>query len=325
MREKLLEVLADPATGASLRLESGEVRDGHIEEGMLVSATGGRFPIVRGVPRFVGADNYAASFGMQWNRFRDSQVDSVTGARVSEDRFDAELGWSAKDLRGRWVLDGGCGAGRFAEIAATRGAELVALDYSSAVEAAAEVLRPFPNVDVVQGNLLEPPFRQGAFAFAYSIGVIQHTPDPQRVIDRVVRCVEKGGRFGFTIYGRRPWTKLNGKYLLRPITRRLPGPLLLSIIEHSMPVLFPITDKLFRLPVIGKVASFAIPVANYVGKTEFSRDQRYQEAILDTFDCLSPAYDSPMTWQEVERSLTGANATRWAFRQRVPVNVVGER
>src|SRR6185369_2485057 len=115
-------------------------------------------------------------------------------------------------LKGRWVLDAGCGAGRFAEIAASRGADLVALDYSSAVEAAAETLRRFPNADVVQGNMLEPPFRPGSFQFAYSIGVIQHTPDPPRAIDRVVRCVAPGGRFGMAIYGRRPWPKLNGKY-----------------------------------------------------------------------------------------------------------------
>ena len=46
---------------------------------------------------------------------------------------------------------------------------------------------------------------------------------------------------------------------------------------------------------------------------------------LDTFDSLSPRYDSPMTWQEVELSLTGAQAARWSFQQRIPVNVVGER
>jgi SAM-dependent methyltransferase len=325
VREELLDVLADPQTGAELQLEDARRRDGRIEEGTLRSATGNRYPIIRGIPRFVSADNYSASFGMQWNRFRDSQVDSLTGARHSEQRFDAELGWSASDLDGQWVMDAGCGAGRFAEIAARRGARLVALDYSSAVDAAAETLRQYPHADVVQGNILEPPFRPGAFAFAYSIGVIQHTPEPARAIDRVVRCVTPGGRFGFTIYGRRPWTKLCGKYLLRPITRRLPSPVLLSLIERTMPVLFPITDRLFRVPVLGKVASFAIPVANYVDNAQFSREQRYREAILDTFDSLSPRYDSPMTWQEVERSLTGAQAARWAFQQRIPVNVVGER
>jgi SAM-dependent methyltransferase len=325
VRERLLERLVDPATGAALRLKDGKGRDGHIEEGRLVSESGAEFPIVRGIPRFVSPDNYTASFGMQWNVFRDSQLDSQTGARRSMERFDAELGWSAEYLRGRAVLDAGCGAGRFAEVAAARGAELVALDYSSAIDAAAQTLARFPNVDLVQANMLEPPFRDRSFDAAYSIGVIQHTPDPARAIERVVRCVAPGGRFGLTIYGRRPWTKLNGKYLLRPITRRLPGPMLLSLIERTMPVLFPVTDVLFRVPVLGRVASFAIPVANYVDNHQFSREQRYREAVLDTFDCLSPRYDSPMTWQEVEQALGRVPATAVTFRQRVPVVVVGER
>jgi SAM-dependent methyltransferase len=325
VRERLLERLIDPTTGAALRLKDGKGRDGQIQEGRLVSDTGAEYPILRGIPRFVSADNYTASFGMQWNVFRDSQVDSQTGAHRSEERFDAELGWSSEFLKGRTVLDAGCGAGRFAEIAAARGAELVALDYSSAIDAAAQTLRHFPNVDLVQGNMLEPPFREGSFDAAYSIGVIQHTPDPARAIERVVRCVTPGGRFGLTIYGRRPWTKLNGKYLLRPITRRLPGPTLLTLIEKAMPVLFPLTDRLFRLPVIGRVASFAIPVSNYVHNGQFSREQRYREAVLDTFDCLSPRYDSPMTSGEVEQALARVPATRFNFRQRVPVVVVGER
>jgi SAM-dependent methyltransferase len=325
VRERLLEVLADPATGTPLRLEKAKQRDGQIHEGTLISdVTGSRFPIVRGIPRFVGANNYTSSFGLQWNSFRDSQLDSVTGATRSRTRFDAELGWSRHDLAGRWVLDAGCGAGRFAEIAAARGANLVALDSSLAVEAAAETLRPFPDVDVVQGNILEPPFREGSFQFAYSIGVIQHTSDRNRAIAAVVRSVTRRGQFGFSIYARRPWTKLNSKYLLRPLTTRVTSQALLSAIEASMPVLFPLTDRLFKVPGLGKVARFAIPVANYVDNGEFTRDQRYREAVLDTFDMLSPQYDVPMVWQEVDDALKIAGAARWQFRTQVPINVVGE-
>ena len=325
MRERLLDVLADPVTGTPLRLEKAKRRDGVIYEGNLVSdATGARFPIVRGIPRFVGANNYTSSFGLQWNLFRDSQLDSATGATRSRARFDTELGWSRNDLAGRWVLDAGCGAGRFAEIAAARGANLVALDSSLAVEAAAETLRTFPDVDVVQGNILEPPFREGVFEFAYSIGVIQHTADRNRAIAAVIRCVTRRGRFGFSIYARRPWTRLNSKYLLRPITTRVKSENLLSAIERSMPVLFPLTNKLFKLPVVGKMARFAIPVANYVDNSEFTPDQRYREAILDTFDMLSPKYDMPMVWQEVDDALRIAGATRWQFKTQVPINVIGE-
>jgi SAM-dependent methyltransferase len=168
-----------------------------------------------------------------------------------------------------------------------------------------------------------PPFRPGAFDFAYCIGVAQHTPDPPRAVAQVVRQVKPGGRFCLTIYARRPWTRLYAKYLWRPLTRRLPQPVLLRAIEAAMPVAFPVTDRLFRLPVVGRVARFAIPVANY-DRGDFTRAQRYQEAILDTFDMLAPRYDAPMTAREVERVLRAEAARGWAFRARVPINVVGE-
>ena len=54
MREKLLEVLAEPGTGAALELRDAQGSGGRIESGSLVSsATGKRYPIVRGIPRFV--------------------------------------------------------------------------------------------------------------------------------------------------------------------------------------------------------------------------------------------------------------------------------
>jgi SAM-dependent methyltransferase len=292
VHDKLLEILAEPSTGAALKLRNAQRGEGHapghIESGELVSeSTGKVYPIVRGIPRFVEGQVYAESFGFQWNRFQHTQVDSVTGASHSTRRFDEEAGWPIDQLRGRLVLDAGCGAGRFSEVVARREANLVALDYSSAVEAAAKTLEPFPNVNVVQGNLLEPPFRQASFDFAYCIGVVQHTPDPNQVVQNVISRVKPGGRFSFSIYARQPWTKLNAKYLVRPLTKRLPPDVLLRGIRLAMPVVFPITDVLFELPIVGKFARFAIPVASY-DRGDFSREQRYEEAVLDTFDMLSP-------------------------------------
>ncbi len=326
MREKLMEVLAEPGSGAALRLEVTRGEGDRIEEGRLVAEGSGRvFPVVRGIPRFVEGGSYTDSFGLQWNRFRTVQLDSATHAGHSERRFDAEAGWRTDQLKGRWVLDAGCGAGRFAEVVARRGPNLVALDFSAAVEAAAETLGGRDNVDVVQGDMLAPPFRPGAFDFAYSIGVVQHTPAPSRAVASVLRCVRPHGEFCFTIYARRPWTRFNGKYLVRPLTRRLPQPTLMRAIELAMPVLFPLTARLFRLPFLGRAAQFMIPVATYVHRGDLTDAQRYQEAVLDTFDMLSPRYDSPMTAEEVEQALRDVGAQDWQFRTRVPVNVVGRR
>jgi hypothetical protein len=70
--------------------------------------------VVRGIPRFT-ADDAEKSFGMQWNRFRTTQLDSHTGTNISRERLYDTTGWDWSAIRGKRVLDAGCGAGRFAD------------------------------------------------------------------------------------------------------------------------------------------------------------------------------------------------------------------
>jgi SAM-dependent methyltransferase/uncharacterized protein YbaR (Trm112 family) len=324
MKAEFLELLCDPATGADLQLIDPQVDGDEIVEGALRSSeTGRNYPIVSGIPRFVPADNYCDSFGLQWNKYRKVQLDSANGYTFSKQRFENEVDWTAAQLDGQWVLDGGCGAGRFAEIAANYGAKVIALDFSTAVDAAAKNLGSLPNVHYIQGDLLNPPLKKQCLGFAYSLGVLQHTPDPCRALACILSLLGDGGRFAFTIYGRRWYTKLYSKYLCRPVTRRMPPQLLLRTIESVMPVAFPVTDLLFRVPALGKISQFAIPIANYVDKTDFSRSERYNEAVLDTFDMLAPRYDIPLTAKEVEGVLFENQVADFTFQSRVPVNVVG--
>jgi hypothetical protein len=65
----------------------------------------------------VPESNYADNFGMQWNHFRQTQLDSYSGLPNSSDRFWLATHWSPVSLKDQWVLDVGCGAGRFAEVA----------------------------------------------------------------------------------------------------------------------------------------------------------------------------------------------------------------
>jgi SAM-dependent methyltransferase len=325
MRQELLTVLAEPGTGAPLELHATQTRDGDVLEGTLRPVGGSvrEYPIRDGIPRFVPHDGYTESFGLQWNLFSTVQLDSANGASYSRRRFESETLWSRDDLRGKWVLDGGCGCGRFAEIAAESGARVIAMDYSTAVDAATRNLAARPNVHYVQGDLLRPPIRAGSLDFAYSIGVLQHTPDPREALRQTTRLLAPGGRFAYSIYARRWYTKLNAKYLVRHLTKRMPPGALLRVVRGVMPVMFPVTEVLFRVPVLGKVAKFVIPIANYVEKSEFTRSQRYMEAELDTFDMLSPAFDSPMTWSEVLGVFAEMGVDDVRFLKRVPVNVVG--
>lgn len=310
MRISLLEVLRCPSCGGRLRLEAGGSSDDRIDEGRLNCETDGHtYPVLRGIPRFVPAINYAASFGLQWARFRTTQLDRFNGTRLSEQRLLAETALPREWWPGKRVLDVGCGAGRFLDVAARLGATVVGVDYSSAVDAAAMSLAGEPGVELVQADVYALPFAPGSFDACYCIGVVQHTPDPPGAVAALARMVRPGGQVALTAYERRPATPLFSKYLVRGLLRGLSPSQKLSLIRTAMPVLFPITDVLFRLPIVGRAFRFAIPVANYVGIRELTRRQRYEWALLDTFDMLAPAYDQPQREGDLREVLQKAGLT----------------
>jgi len=153
---------------------------------------GCRFPVARGIPRFVAQASYADSFGLQWNTFRRTQLDSHTGTALSRDRL-ARIAGGLEVFRGRFVLEAGCGAGRFTEVMLGAGARVIATDLSSAVEANLENCGHFRDYFVCQADLRRLPVPPGAFDIVVCVGVIQHTPDPEETIERLCGYVAPGG------------------------------------------------------------------------------------------------------------------------------------
>jgi len=271
-----------------------------VKEELICSKCAFHFPIIGGIPRFVPRENYADSFGLQWNRFAKTQIDSALGSDRSRDRFLHETLWDESQLKGKLVLDAGCGSGRFSEIALKLGARLIAIDYSSAVDAASQNLSS-DNLLIAQGDLADLPLPSDSLDFVYCIGVLQHTKWPEKIVAELLRCLKPGGEITLTFYENSSWhVRLYSKYIVRPFTKRIPNKLLLSLIDHSSWIWFPITSFLFRLPrPIPRILRFIIPIANYVEFSYPNTGDARAEAILDTFDMLSPAYDKPIKKSEI--------------------------
>ena len=99
---------------------------------------------------------YTDSFGYQLTTFRKTQLDDADRAE-SEETFALKTGLQPADVEGRTVLDVGCGMGRFADVVARWGAaDVVGMDMSRAVEAAAENLAAYPHTHVVRGCTTRP-------------------------------------------------------------------------------------------------------------------------------------------------------------------------
>ena len=201
MNRQLADILCCPKCGVGVDLIAEIEKGDEVESGkLLCNSCNMVYPILRHVPRFVSSDNYAEGFGFQWNEFRRTQLDSYSGHPISRNRLLDYSGWSPEELAGKRVLDVGCGAGRFAEVAVECGAQVVALDYSSAVDACWLNLGAKPGLNVLQGDIYGLPLQPEGFDFVYCLGVLQHTPDVKASFMALTRQVKRGGRLVVDVY-----------------------------------------------------------------------------------------------------------------------------
>jgi len=289
MNIELLNKLICPETKQSL---TAIIVDGMPHQ--LVTSDGKcSYPIINSIPRFVSPRNYAENFGLQWNKYSKTQLDSHSGHGISEHRFQTSTGWSPETLRGKLVLDAGCGSGRFAEIALRYGAKVIAIDYSSAVDACHRNLSHNKDLLVIQGDIYALPFPPDIFDYVYSLGVLQHTPNVKAAFHSLIPILKSRGRLCVDFYWKRARTYINPKYFFRLITRHCSHEALLKITERHCKSLLFASDTIGRIPFIGRKLRLLVPVVNYKGIYPFSPEQLYEWALLDTFDMLAAKYDNP--------------------------------
>lgn len=313
MHRWLLDLLVCPdcGDGQPLAVPEEHWNGDTVETGILSCAgCGGSWPVVRGIPRFVGQDDdYAGGFGYQWNRWRTIQIDRLAGHTLTEDRLLRDTGWDRGWFAGKLIFDGGAGAGRFSDVMATLGARVVALDLSAAVDACRETTSVHGDtVQCIQASLYAIPLRSGAFDAVHCAGVIQHTPDPDRTMRAMPRLVKPGGRLAYNFY---EWTWSRKFQLLRALLRlftpRLPDRMLLGLCQAMVVPLFPLSRMVSRIRYVRFGLRFLPICATHT--PGLSRDQQFEWTLLDTFDWYNPRYDTPQRHRQVGELLEECGLT----------------
>jgi len=287
--------------------------------GYLCSSCDLHYPIREGIPRFVEPENYASSFGYQWNIHARTQLDSHSGLPISRDRVFSVTGWPER-MEGKKILEAGSGAGRFTEILVATGADVCSFDYSTAVDANNRNNGAVENLFLFQGDIFHIPFKEETFDKVFCLGVLQHTPDPEAAFRCLASQVRSGGELVVDAYTRSFIHWLQWKYLLRPWTKGMDRESLYRFVSRLVDLFLTPAIVLRRL--LGRAGARVVPIVQYA-HLGLSPELNRQWAILDTFDMYSPAHDHPQSVATVRRWFAEAGFVNVDVRQG-PNGVVGK-
>jgi 2-polyprenyl-3-methyl-5-hydroxy-6-metoxy-1,4-benzoquinol methylase len=264
------------------------------------------YPIVDKIPRFVSNENYADAFGFQWNRYRLTQLDSYTKTKISENRLRRCLGenlWNS--LHGLRILEAGCGAGRFTEVLLSKGAQVVSVDLSNAVDANGLSFPPNAQHKVIQANLLKLPFFPEQFDVVLCLGVLQHTPNPEHSIQALSKHIRIGGRLVIDHYTSNLWTYPRVATLLRPLLIRLEPRRSALIVDFFVRIFLPWHRLVRGSRVFEFLLSRVSPVLTYYRIfPELSEKAQIEWAYLDTYDSLTDYFKHFRSKDQLETSVT---------------------
>jgi len=282
--------------------------DGSVEDSAaLVCELGCQILIVRRIPRFVDSANYAASFGAQWNAFRRTQLDSYTHTTISRDRLAKAFGGDLEVVRGKTVLEVGCGAGRFTELLLMADARVVACDLSSAVEANYANCGEWPDYFVCQADARAVPVAPNSFDFVVCLGVIQHTPSPEETIEALVGYTKPGGTLVIDHYAP-TYPATFSRRLLRGVFLRLPQAAATKVSLSLSRALLPLhklgwNNKRGRWRLRRQLQKFSPLVDYYDVYPELGEKMLAEWAVLDTHDTLTDYHKHQRSLEEIESCL----------------------
>ena len=311
MRERLLEWMVCPLCSERLKLEISLQEGQEIIEGTLRCSCGQIFPIIRGVPRMLHGTlrkNISRLYPNYFHRYPEllDEIHVYEGNTVIEqkqktiDRFGYE--WThfhnydcdnfeafieplpTNFFKGKLGLDIGCGAGRHAGLASERGAEVVCVDLSEAVDVAYKNNVGNELVHIVQSDVYNLPFCTASFQFIYSLGVIHHLPEPEQSYQALVPFMSEGGALFIWLYAYAP--RKVALEILRSVSQKLSNnnirrmAYVCNLIDYG--IFVNMYHLMCNIPFLGKL----------VNRDTFIRFKEYKEygfrvGYIDWFDRLS--------------------------------------
>lgn len=142
-------------------------------------------------------------YGNLWKKLNDDYVNNES-KNVLSNLFEKN-NHNLSLIKGKTVLDMGCGSGRFTIALAQLGAKMVTgIDLGKTGitigQKVSENLK-LKNIKFLEGNVTSLPFENESFDFVFSKGVLHHTGDLEKGLDEYYRVLKKDGKGFLYLYG----------------------------------------------------------------------------------------------------------------------------
>ena len=162
---------------------------------------------------------------------------------------------------------------------------------------ARELTAEFPGVSVVRGDTCSgPPSPQGAYDYIYSLGVLDHTPNPRAAFLQLAKLLRPGGRIAVWVYPKERPALERVINFHRAVSSRLPLGVLVALSRLMAPVgSLKRTLMTSRQPLAARLG-----VMLNVLTIGVSMHPDPEVRVCDTLDWYAPKYLSRHTKDEVQ-------------------------
>ena len=264
------------------------------------------------VNQFLDHD-YHENFGKQWNRFNKLQLDSYNGSNESHERILNQSELDKKFFENKTILEIGAGNGRFTEQLLNWGAKVVAVDFSSAINANFENHKSYVedgSLICIRGDVFDLPIIEETFDIVFCYGVIQHTGNNKKCLNQLAKYVAPGGSLLVDIYSNsfkhiNPWI-----YLIRPFFSLIRNEdKKINFVESFVNFVFPLQYKFLKFlhnkNGVYKILRYFINRSpnsvygiNLYLDSKISLENARNWSICDTYDAWSPKHDHPVSFRK---------------------------
>ena len=255
------------------------------------------------------------SFGEEWQKFDEFSDEEIKNAGdqyfdiVTEEQLNSSS----------YVLDLGCGSGRWTKYMADKAGFIEAIDPSDAVFNAASTYGKLDNVRFTQASVDTIPFPDNTFDFLISLGVLHHIPDTSKALQSVIQKLKPGGYALIYLYyaldNRGVFYKLifHLSTALRRIVSILPRflkQLICDIIALLIYLPFVLLSKVVKTIIPGNLY-MKVPLAYY-------RDKSWNIIRNDALDRFGTPLEQRFSKQEITMMLEKAGMESIVFSEGEP-------